>query len=217
MCNIIAPVNPGFLLTHNLTNMQQTYIIATNNKHKVEEIKAILGNSFELKTLADINCFDEIPEEQDTLEGNAIQKAQYIYEKFGFDCFADDTGLEVEALNGKPGVYSARYSVDILPDATNRAEANIEKLLNEMRTFSNRNANFRTVICLIQKGKQTLFEGRVNGSIIFERKGIKGFGYDPVFIPKNQTLTFAELSLEEKNKISHRAMAVTKLCEFLKG
>jgi XTP/dITP diphosphohydrolase len=199
--------------------MPQKFVIATNNLHKLEEISAILGKTFELLTLADIQCFDEIPEDQNTLEGNAIQKAQYIYQKYGMNCFADDTGLEVEALNGRPGVYSARYSCDVAPniDKENRAEANIEKLLNEMQHSKNRNAAFRTVICLIINGEQKLFEGKVNGEIIQSKRGVKGFGYDPVFIPENYSQTFAELSFDEKNIISHRARAVNKLCTYLQS
>ena len=178
-------------------------VFATNNAHKLEEIRAILGDKVEI--LADI------PETADTLQGNAALKAQYIYENYGLDCFADDTGLEVEALNGAPGIYSARYAGGEGHDS----EANMKKLLSEMQDKENRKARFRTVICLIEDGKEHFFEGIVNGSIIRERKGGAGFGYDPVFMPDGYSETFAEMGNDEKNKISHRARAVQKLCEYL--
>ena len=186
-------------------------VFATNNVHKLEEIRAILGDKVEILSLNDIDCHADIPETADTLQGNAALKAQYIYENYGLDCFADDTGLEVEALNGAPGIYSARYAGGEGHDS----EANMKKLLSEMQDKDNRRARFRTVICLIEGGKEHFFEGIVNGSIIRERKGGAGFGYDPVFIPDGYSETFAEMGNDEKNKISHRARAVQKLCEYL--
>ena len=186
-------------------------VFATNNAHKLEEIRAILGDKVEILSLNDIDCHADIPETADTLQGNAALKAQYIYENYGLDCFADDTGLEVEALNGAPGIYSARYAGGEGHDS----EANMKKLLSEMQDKENRKARFRTVICLIEGGKEKFFEGIVNGSIIRERKGGAGFGYDPVFMPDGYSETFAEMGNDEKNKISHRAMAVQKLCEYL--
>jgi len=158
-----------------------------------------------------------LPETDNTLEGNALQKAMYIYEKFGYDCFADDTGLEVEALQGAPGVYSARYSTDEAPDIDEklRPEYNIQKLLRELKHKDNRKARFRTVICFVEKGKPVYFEGIVNGTIIDEKKGTDGFGYDPVFIPDGYTKTFAEMDMATKNAISHRGRAVVKFIEYL--
>ncbi len=186
-------------------------VFATNNAHKLEEIRAILGDKVEILSLNDIDCHADIPETADTLQGNAALKAQYIYDNYGLDCFADDTGLEVEALNGAPGIYSARYAGGEGHDS----EANMKKLLSEMQDKDNRKARFRTVICLIEGGKEHFFEGIVNGSIIRERKGGAGFGYDPVFMPDGYSETFAEMGNDEKNKISHRARAVQKLCEYL--
>ena len=186
-------------------------VFATNNAHKLEEIRAILGDKVEILSLNDIDCHADIPETADTLQGNAALKAQYIYENYGLDCFADDTGLEVEALNGAPGIYSARYAGGEGHDS----EANMKKLLSEMQDKDNRKARFRTVICLIEGGKERFFEGIVNGSIIRERKGGSGFGYDPVFMPDGYSETFAEMGNDEKNKISHRAKAVQKLCEYI--
>lgn len=186
-------------------------VFATNNAHKLEEIRAILGDKVEILSLNDIDCHADIPETADTLQGNAALKAQYIYDNYGLDCFADDTGLEVEALNGAPGIYSARYAGGEGHDS----EANMKKLLSEMQNKDNRKARFRTVICLIEDGKEHFFEGIVNGSIIRERKGGAGFGYDPVFMPDGYSETFAEMGNDEKNKISHRARAVQKLCEYI--
>ena len=191
--------------------MKKKLVVATNNAHKLEEIAAILGNEMELLSLKDIQCFADIPETADTLEGNARQKAMYIYENYGMDCFADDTGLEVEALNGAPGVYSARYAGD-----GHDSEANMQKLLHELQGKKNRKAQFRTAICLIQEGKEYLFEGIVKGEIIQEKRGGAGFGYDPIFVPEGYEQTFAELGNDIKNTISHRARAVEKLCSFLK-
>lgn len=186
-------------------------VFATNNAHKLDEIRSILGDKIEILSLKDIDCHADIPETAETLEGNAALKAQYIYNNYGLDCFADDTGLEVEALNGAPGIYSARYAGGEGHDS----EANMKKLLSEMEGKENRKARFRTAICLIEDGKEHIFEGIVNGEIIQERRGGEGFGYDPVFVPEGYTETFAEMGNDEKNKISHRARAVAKLCEYL--
>ena len=186
-------------------------VFATNNKHKLKELQAILGNQFELLSLPDIGCFDDIPEEQPTLEGNARQKAFYVYEKFGFTCFADDTGLEIEALNGEPGVYSARYAGE-----EKSAEANMEKVLKNMEKINQRNARFRTVISLVINGEEKQFEGIAEGEILREKRGDAGFGYDPIFQPQGFDITFAEMELDEKNKISHRGMAIQKLVQYLK-
>ena len=185
-------------------------VLASNNKHKLEEMRAILGDKVEILSLSDINCHDEIPEEQDTIEGNALQKARYIHDKFGIDCFADDTGLEVECLNGEPGVYSARYAGE-----HPTFDDNIAKLLANMEGHENRKARFRTAIALLLGGKEYIFEGEVNGKIIKEYRGHNGFGYDPVFLPDGYSKTFAELPAEIKNKISHRGNAAKKLAEFL--
>ena len=229
-------------------------VFATNNKHKLEEIRSILGDDFEVLSLSDIGCHEDIPETSDTLEGNAMQKAQYVFDKYGYDCFADDTGLEVDALGGEPGIYSARYSaLDGDDSISHDSEANMAKLLRKLEGVENRKARFRTVIALIthpqslpkggksdmisvNKGNQTSlpsggieggynpspregnrvgFEGIVNGSIISERRGGEGFGYDPIFQPEGYDKTFAELGSEIKNHISHRARAVEKLVEFL--
>jgi XTP/dITP diphosphohydrolase len=186
-------------------------VFATNNQHKLKELQAILGNHFELLSLKDIGCFEEIPEEQPTLEGNASQKAFYVYEKFGYSCFADDTGLEIEALNGEPGVFSARYAGE-----TKDPQANMDKVLAKLKSTEHRKARFRTVISLVLDGKEKQFDGIVEGEITRERKGDSGFGYDPIFLPAGFEKTFAEMSLDDKNQISHRARAVQKLVEYLK-
>lgn len=191
--------------------MKHKLVFATNNKHKLEEVAAILKDKVELLSLNDIHCFTDIPETAETLEGNALLKSSYIYENFQLDCFADDTGLEVEALNGAPGVLSARFAGGEGHDA----EANMLKLLSEMEGKENRKAQFRTAISLILNGEKYLFEGIIEGEIIKEKRGTSGFGYDPIFIPKGYNETFAELGNEIKNKISHRALAVHQLCEFL--
>ena len=186
-------------------------VFATNNKHKLDEVRKITSHHpVEIVSLAEINCFDDIPETADTLEGNALQKAHYILEKFGLNCFADDTGLEVEALNNAPGVYSARYA-----GPGHDSEANMKKLLHEMEGKENRNARFRTVIALVWNGKTYTFDGIVNGTITTTKRGENGFGYDPIFIPEGYEQTFAELGNDIKNQISHRAKAVEKLDEFL--
>lgn len=186
------------------------FVFATNNAHKLEEVKALLSDKIELLSMKDIKCSADIPETETTLEGNALLKARYIYEKYHINCFADDTGLEVEALNGAPGVYSARYAGE-----EHNSEANMKKLLHELEGVENRKAQFRTIFALIIEGKEHLFEGIVKGEIIKQRKGNAGFGYDPIFVPEGYTQTFAEMGSEEKNKISHRAKAVGKLCKFL--
>lgn len=186
-------------------------VFATNNKHKLEEVRAILGNTIEVLSLNDINCHDDIPETADTLEGNALIKARYIYEKFGVDCFADDTGLEVEALNGAPGVYSARYAGEEC-----NPEANMHKLLHNLTGKNNRNAQFRTVIALIIKGEEKLFNGIVKGTISNEKMGDAGFGYDPIFIPEGFTESFAQMTSDMKNSISHRYRASEELSNYLK-
>jgi XTP/dITP diphosphohydrolase len=190
--------------------MMKKIVFATNNLHKLEEVASLLQDKIALQSLSDINCTDDIPETADTLEGNALQKARYVYEKYGVDCFADDTGLEVEALNNEPGVYSARYAGE-----AKDAQANMNKLLLNLKNTENRKARFRTVIALILDGKEYIFDGEVKGTIIKEKKGGAGFGYDPIFLPLGYEKTFAELDLQIKNKISHRANAVAKLIEFL--
>ena len=192
--------------------MKKMFVFATNNSHKLEEVKDILGNKIELLSMKEIGCFDDIPETENTLEGNALLKARYIYKHFHVDCFADDTGLEVEALNGAPGVYSARYAGE-----GHNSEANMKKLLLELEGIENRKARFRTVFALIINGKEHLFEGIIKGEIVRNRKGTSGFGYDPIFVPEGYSQTFAEMGNEEKNKISHRAIAAQKLCKFLKS
>lgn len=188
--------------------MKQKIVFATNNAHKLEEVAAILGESYEVMSLREIGCHDDIPETADTFAGNAIQKARYIKEQYGYDCFADDSGLEVDALGGAPGVFSARYS-------GGGSEANMEKLLHNLTEKNERGAQFRTVIALLVGEETHLFEGIVRGTIIHERRGEGGFGYDPIFVPEGYELTFAQLGSEVKNRISHRAKAVEKLAEYL--
>jgi XTP/dITP diphosphohydrolase len=186
-------------------------VFATNNQHKLHEVTSLTGNHIEIVCLADIGCTEDIPETAATIEGNAAQKANYIFNKYAIDCFADDTGLEVEALNGRPGVYSARYAGEGCS-----FEDNIDKILLELHGIKNRNACFRTVISLIINGIKYQFEGRVDGVLLHERRGEKGFGYDPIFLPLGSDRTFAEMPLDLKNKISHRGIAVRKLVEFLR-
>lgn len=193
--------------------MKRKLVFATNNTHKLEEVAAILGDQVELLSLNDIGCQADIPETAETLEGNALLKSSYIYKNYHLDCFADDTGLEVETLNGAPGVYSARYAGGEGHDA----QANMLKLLHELDGKENRKAQFRTAISLILDGKEYLFEGVIKGEIIKEKRGDSGFGYDPVFMPEGYDRTFAELGNDIKNQISHRALAVQKLCEFLQS
>ena len=193
--------------------MKRKLVFATNNAHKLGEVAAILGDQVELLSLNDIGCQADIPETAETLEGNALLKSSYIYKNYHLDCFADDTGLEVEALNGAPGVYSARYAGGEGHDA----QANMLKLLHELDGKENRKAQFRTAISLILDGKEYFFEGVIKGEIIKEKRGDSGFGYDPIFKPEGYDRTFAELGNDIKNQISHRALAVQKLCEFLQS
>lgn len=187
-------------------------IFATNNKHKVEEVRAALAGAVQIVTLAEAGLSGEIPETADTLQGNALQKAQWVWERTGLDCFADDTGLEVDALGGAPGVYSARYAGEHCS-----FDDNVNKLLAALQGQTNRRADFRTVICLIERGEPKYFEGRVDGQILTERHSNgEGFGYDPVFMPDRFALSFAEMPLDVKNRISHRGLAVQKLAEYLK-
>jgi len=194
-------------------------VFATNNKNKLYEVSKAITSEIKLLSLTDINCFEELPETNPTLEENALQKARYVFEKYKTNCFADDTGLEIEALGGKPGVFSARYAGE-----NKNADDNMNKVLAEMQNTENRKAKFRTVIALIMEDKKYLFQGEVQGTILKEKRGEKGFGYDPIFSPdhplapsldKEGGLSFAEMPIEEKNKISHRAIAVKKLVEFL--
>ena len=186
-------------------------VFATNNKHKLQEVRDIVGDRVEVLSLADIGCYDDIPETADTLQGNALIKARHIYEKYGLDCFADDTGLEVEALGGAPGVYSARYAGEEC-----NSEANMHMLLENLTGISNRNAQFRTVIALIIKGEEMLFNGVVKGTIATEKKGDSGFGYDPIFVPEGHSDSFAQMSSEMKNSMSHRFRATQQLGDYLK-
>lgn len=186
-------------------------VFATNNAHKLDEIRNILAGRYEILSLADIDCHGDIPETADTLEGNALIKAHFVSDHYGYDCFADDTGLEVRALGGRPGVHTARYAY---PDRHD-PEANTARLLNELEGKSDRQAQFRTAIAYIHQGQEHVFEGIVRGTIATEKRGDQGFGYDPVFIPEGYGLTFAQLGTDIKNTISHRARAVMALCQFL--
>ncbi len=185
-------------------------VFATNNLNKLKELQNLLGEEIELLSLADINCDDEIPEDHETLEENASQKAQYIFDKFGVNCFADDTGLEIESLNNEPGVYSARYAGE-----ERDAKANMKKVLENLNGIKNRKSRFRTVISLIIDGREYQFEGVVEGNILEKERGIDGFGYDPIFEPSGYDISFAEMDMTEKNKISHRGLAVRKLVGYL--
>lgn len=185
-------------------------VFASNNKNKLREVSQILGPGFKILSLSEIKCAEELPETSDTIEGNASQKAFYIYHKFKFNCFADDTGLEIDALGGRPGVLSARYAG---PDCN--AEDNIRKLLKELEGIQHRKAVFRCIISLIIEGNERQFEGRMEGKILLEKQGKEGFGYDPVFLPEGSNKSFAEMLPEEKNRISHRALAVRKMAEYL--
>jgi XTP/dITP diphosphohydrolase len=187
-------------------------VFASNNKNKIFEIQSMLPESIQIVSLESIGCLEEIPETSETIEGNAILKANYVTQNYGFDCFADDTGLEVEALNGEPGVYSARYAGE-----QRNADDNMNKLLDELANKTNRTAQFKTIIALNLKGKQYLFTGIASGEIIKEKIGLGGFGYDPIFKPTNYDETFAQLSLEVKNEISHRGKATKSLLEFLQN
>lgn len=186
-------------------------VFATNNAHKLEEVRQILGDRFTVHSLKEIGCTEDIPETGDTFQDNALQKARYVKEHYGYDCFADDTGLEVKALGGAPGVHSARYAGD------HDSEANMTKLLRELEKKPDRSAQFRTVVALILNGQEVLFEGIVTGKIATERHyGQSGFGYDPLFIPDGFTETFSQMSPESKNQVSHRGRAVRKLADYLK-
>ena len=185
-------------------------VFATNNTHKLEEIRRMLRGRHQIVSLAEIGCHEDIPEEQDTLEGNALQKARYIKQHYGYDCFADDTGLEIDALGGRPGVYSARYAGE-----AKDSEANMRKVLAEMQGHTDRRARFRTVIALILGNEEHLFEGKVEGEILTARQGSAGFGYDPVFRPEGYGRSFAEMDPDTKNSISHRGEATRKLAAFL--
>ena len=197
----------------------KTLVFASNNAHKLEEIRAILGEKYEVKSLKDIGCEVDIPETGTTFRENALQKARYVKEHFGFDCFADDSGLQVEALGGEPGVYSARYAVkngrQVMAD--NKDDANMNVLLEKLANEENRRACFRTSVALIYEGEEHFFDGIVEGHLIREKRGTGGFGYDPLFIPDGYDKTFAELGTEVKNGISHRARAVAQLAEFLRS
>lgn len=189
----------------------KTLVFATNNKHKLQEVSEMLRGIVEIKSLDEMGLAGEIPETADTLQGNALQKAQWVWDRTHLDCFADDTGLEVDALGGAPGVYSARYAGEHCT-----FDDNIDKLLDAMEGSINRKADFRTVVCLMEQGVPCYFEGRVDGVILTERYGKEGFGYDPVFMPDRFAVSFAEMPLEVKNRISHRGLAVAKLVEYLK-
>ena len=197
-----------------------TLVFATQNQYKIDEISDVLlkklkgtnAQQWNIIGLKDIECAEDIPETSDTIEGNALQKAMYVYERYGYQCFADDTGLEVDALNGQPGVYSARFA-----GPEKNFSKNIRKLLAELGDAANRKARFRTVIALVLESDRYLFEGVIEGNIIHERRGEAGFGYDPVFVPDGHEKTFAEMSLDEKNEISHRALATVKLVDFLQN
>ncbi len=189
--------------------LMKKIVFATNNAHKLNEVRAVLKNFAEVISLAELNCFDDIPETGSTLKENAIIKAKYIQTKYGFDCFADDTGLEVDALNGEPGVYSARYA-----GKEQNANENMKKLLQDLSGKENRQARFRTVIAYVEGEEIHFFEGVIEGQIIDNPRGVAGFGYDPVFVPNSYDVTFAEMGSNEKNCISHRAIAVRKLADF---
>jgi len=187
-------------------------VFATNNKNKIIEVQQLIPSTIEIISLESIGCFEEIPETADTIEENAVMKANYVTQKYGYDCFADDTGLEVEALNNEPGVYSARYAGE-----QRNADDNMDKLLEALSNNTNRNAQFKTVIALNLNGKQHLFTGIAKGKITLEKTGNQGFGYDPIFQPEGFTETFAQLSLQEKGVISHRGKATEQLIAFLKN
>jgi XTP/dITP diphosphohydrolase len=190
----------------------RSVVFATANPHKVREVNELLGDRFEIRSLEDIGCTEDIPETQDTVKGNALQKARYLKQHYGYDCFAEDTGLEIDALDGAPGVYTARYA-----GPQRDPEDNMRKVLEELADTSMRSARFRTVIALILEGKEYLFEGIAEGTIADAPSGTKGFGYDPIFIPEGYDQTFAEMDADEKNAISHRGKAVYQLADFLKN
>ena len=187
-------------------------VFATNNPNKLKEIQSLMPNGIEIISLKEIGCTEDIPETGETLQANAFQKAHYLKEKYGYDCFADDTGLEVEALNGAPGVYSARYA-----GSQRSAEDNMAKILTELNGKENRKAQFRTAVALILNGEELLFEGKVEGHISVAKQGEEGFGYDPIFLPENDVRSFAQMTMTEKGEISHRGRAIRKLVAFLKS
>ena len=189
--------------------------MATNNAHKLEEVRQILGERFHVKSLSEIGCHEDIPETADTLEGNALQKARYVYEHYGVDCFADDTGLEVEALGGAPGVFTARFGEMNGYGASHDAEANIRCLLDKLSGATNRRARFRTAVALLLDGQEHLFEGIVEGEILTEKCGAAGFGYDPIFAPEGLGIAFAQMDAAHKNAISHRGRAIERLAAYL--
>ena len=201
------------IATYIYSIIKHRLVIATNNEHKLREITAVVGDQFEILSLADLKCYDDIPETADNLTDNALQKARYIHQRYGLDVFADDTGLEVVALGGRPGVHTARYAY---PDR-NDPEANVAKILREMEGATDRRAQFRTSIALIKDGQEYVFEGKVEGHIATQCRGTEGFGYDPLFEPEGRGLTFAELGVAVKNDLSHRARAVRKLIDFLRS
>lgn len=190
----------------------KTLIFATNNKHKLQEVRQLLDGVVEIRSLEEMGLAGEIPETSDTLQGNALQKAQWVWDRTHTDCFADDTGLEVDALDGRPGVYSARYAGEHCS-----FDDNVDKMLREMEDHDDRKARFRTVICLMEAGQPRYFEGRIDGEILRRRYGTDGFGYDPIFMPERFAVSFAEMPLEVKNQISHRGRAVQKLVDYLKS
>lgn len=200
----------GHINVGNIKKHKMKLVFASNNKNKIAEIQQMLPSNISILSLEEIGCYEDIPETASTIEGNAILKANYVTEKFGYNCFADDTGLEVEALNGDPGVYSARYAGE-----HKDANDNMNKLLSELENQNNRNAQFKTVIALNIEGNQNLFTGIIEGTIIDTKRGDKGFGYDPIFVPKNHNVTFAEMVMEEKAILSHRGIATRKLVDFL--
>lgn len=187
-------------------------IFATSNPYKIKEVKAMLGDDFNIGGLNDIDCNEDIPETQPTIEGNALQKARYVVEHYGVNCFSEDTGLEIESLDMEPGVYSARYA-----GPQRNSEDNMNLVMEKLKNHNNRNARFKTVIALIIDGKEYTFEGIVNGKIAHQKTGTDGFGYDPIFLPEGKTISFAEMNKEEKNQISHRGRAVRKLIEWLQN
>jgi len=190
--------------------MEINLVFATNNEHKLTEVKEIVGGDFRILSLKEIGCFDDIPETADTLEGNALLKARYVKQKYGYDCFADDTGLEIKALHNAPGVYSARYAGE-----AKDPKANMRKVLDELQNQTDRSARFRTVIALITGEEEYLLEGSIEGTIICEARGKAGFGYDPIFVPQGYPETFAEMNADVKNSISHRAEAIKKLKQLV--
>lgn len=199
----------GELQTPNVKLFNMKLVFATNNAHKIKEVSEVLGNAFEIVSLQDIGCNEELPETHDTIRENAQEKARYVFENYDVDCFADDSGLEVDALGGEPGVHTAYYS------GSRDHDANINLVLTKLGDTSNRRARFRTVIALFLRGQEYLFEGIAEGDIIMEKRGTGGFGYDPIFVPQGYDKTFGELSAEVKNSISHRAQATRQLIEFL--